>query len=223
MSETPNLPLQQLANGLQNFLLVNTSLAIIDVLLQTPVISKDLTAAPVSPADGDFYIMASAWAGIADAAVNNLAVYRSGSGWIVIEPKEGWKFECAADEITYRFDGAAWLEWSAGGSGGAGGWDALIEPAISSGVLDIDLTDPAGFAVELSEDVTTLTFRNIPSGKVVVFTIEFTQDVTGGWEITWPAAVQGTPAQPATAAGAATIMSFYTRDGGTTIYMAPLI
>ncbi|MGB7387692.1 MAG: DUF2793 domain-containing protein [Pseudomonas neustonica] len=220
MSDTPNLPLPQLANGQQNFLLVNQSLAIIDALLQTPVISKGLTVAPGSPADGALYIMGSAWAGIADAAAGKLALYRTDSGWIVITPKEGWKKEVAADEITYRYDGTDWLEWSAGG-GGAGGWEALVEPTISSGSLDIDLTDPSGFAVDLTEDVTSLTFSNVPAGKVVVFTIEFTQDGTGGWEITWPAAVQGTPAQPATAAGATTIMSFYTRDGGTTVYQAP--
>tara|TARA_R110001606_G_scaffold30344_1_gene93769 strand:- start:16428 stop:17105 length:678 start_codon:yes stop_codon:yes gene_type:complete len=223
VSDTPNLPLPQLANGQQNFLLVNQSLAIIDALLQTPVISKDLTAAPGSPTDGALYIMSSAWAGITDAAAGNLALYRTDSGWIVITPKEGWKKEVAADEITYRYSGTEWLEWSAGGSGGAGGWDALIEPTVSSGALDIDLTDPAGFAVELSEDVTTLTFSNIPSGKVVVFTIEFTQDVTGGWEITWPAAVQGTPVQPDPTASTVSIMSFYTRDGGSTIYQAPLV
>ena len=169
MSDTPNLPLPQLANGQQNFLLVNQSLAIIDALLQTPVISKDLTAAPGSPTDGALYIMSSAWAGITDAAAGNLALYRTDSGWIVITPKEGWKKEVAADEIT------------------------------------------------------TLTFSNIPSGKVVVFTIEFTQDVTGGWEITWPAAVQGTPVQPDPTASTVSIMSFYTRDGGSTIYQAPLV
>lgn len=106
---------------------------------------------------------------------------------------------------------------------GAGGWDSLIEPAISSGSLDIDLTNPAGFAVTLTENVTTLTFSNIPVGKVVVFTIEFTQDGTGGWAITWPASVQGTPEQPRVAAGAVSIMSFYTRDGGAAVYQAPIV
>jgi len=118
VSDTPNLPLPQLANGQQNFLLVNQSLAIIDALLQTPVISKDLTAAPGSPADGALYIMGSAWPGITDAAAGKLALYRAGSGWIVITPKEGWKKEVAADEITYRYDGADWVEWSTGGGGG---------------------------------------------------------------------------------------------------------
>ncbi|WP_341706542.1 DUF2793 domain-containing protein [Halopseudomonas sp.] len=214
---TPNIGLTELANGQANFLNANETFAIIDALLQTPVISKTLTAAPGSPANGALYIMASAWAGVTGAAAGKLALYRTGSGWIVITPKEGWKFECAADEITYRYDGADWLEWSAGG---AGGWDDLIEPAISSGALDIDLADPAGFVVDLDQDVTTLTFSNVPSGKVVTFTITFVQDGTGGWEVTWPAAVQGSPDQPEPSAGNVSVMSFITWDGGTTIYQA---
>lgn len=214
---TPNLSLTELANGQANFLNANEAFAIIDALLQTPVISKTLTAAPGSPANGALYIMASAWAGVTGAAAGKLALYRTGSGWIVITPKEGWKFECAADEITYRYDGADWLEWSAGG---AGGWDEKLTPASSSGVLTADLAEPAGLAVTLTEDITTLTLTNIPSDKVVVFTIKWTQDGTGGWEITWPAAFQGTPTQPSATAGAVTIQSFYTDDGGTTIYQA---
>lgn len=214
---TPNIGLTELANGQANFLNANEAFAIIDALLQTPVISKTLTAAPGSPANGALYIMASAWAGITGAAAGKLALYRAGSGWIVITPKEGWKFECAEDEITYRYDGADWLEWSAGG---AGGWDKKLTPASSSGVLTADLAEPGGLAVTLTEDITTLTLTNIPSDKVVVFTIKWTQDGTGGWEITWPAAFQGTPAQPSATAGAVTIQSFYTDDGGATIYQA---
>ena len=113
---TPNLGLTELANQQNQYLNANATFAIIDALLQTPVISMTLTAAPASPANGALYIMASAWAGVTGAAAGKLALYRTGSGWIVITPKEGWKFECAADEITYRYDGASWLPWAAGGS-----------------------------------------------------------------------------------------------------------
>jgi hypothetical protein len=108
-----------------------------------------------------------------------------------------------------------------GGGGGSAAWDALVEPASSAGTLVIDLASPAGFAVTLTEDVTALTFDNIPADKFVVFAVAFTQDSTGGWEITWPAAVQGAPSQPNAAAESVTVMSFATWDGGTTIYQAP--
>lgn len=214
---TPNIGLTELANGQSNYINANDAFALLDALVQTTVISKTLTAAPGSPANGALYIMASAWAGVTGAAAGKLALYRTGSGWIVITPKEGWKLECAADEITYRYDGTDWLEWSAGG---AGGWDELLTPSSSSGVLTASLADPAGLAVTLTEDIADIDLTDIPTGKVVVFTIKWTQDGTGGWEITWPAEFQGTPAQPAPAAGAVTIQSFYTDDGGTTIYQA---
>ncbi|MDL2200656.1 DUF2793 domain-containing protein [Halopseudomonas aestusnigri] len=214
---TPNLDLPELANSAGNYLRVNEALALLDATVQATVLSQTLTDAPASPADGDRYIMASAWAGVTGAVAGYIAVYRTGSGWIVIEPREGWKVEVLADEITYRYDGSAWGEWS---SGGAGGWDALLTPASASGVLTASLAEPAGLAVTLTEDVTDFSLTDIPAGKVVVFTIKWTQDGTGGWAVTWPAAFQGTPAQPATAAGAVTIQSFYTDDGGTTIYQA---
>lgn len=105
---TPNIGLTELANGQANYLNANDAFARIDALLQTPVISKTLTAAPASPANGALYIMASAWAGITGSAANKLALWRTGSGWLVITPKEGWRFEVAADEVVYRYDGATW-------------------------------------------------------------------------------------------------------------------
>ncbi|MED5492663.1 MAG: DUF2793 domain-containing protein [Pseudomonadota bacterium] len=110
---TPNLNLTELANQQNQYLNANATFAIIDALLQTPVISITLTAAPASPANGALYIMASAWAGITGAAAGRLALYRTGAGWIVITPKEGWKKEVLADGLTYRFNGTAWLEWIA--------------------------------------------------------------------------------------------------------------
>lgn len=215
---TPNLDLPELANSAGNYLRVNEALALLDATVQATVLSQALTDAPASPADGDRYIMASAWAGVTGAVAGHIAVYRTGSGWIVIEPREGWKVEVLADEITYRYDGADWLEWSAGG-GGAGGWDTLLTPASSAGVLTASLADPAGLAVTLTEDVTDFSLTDIPSGKVVVFTIKWTQDGTGGRTVAFPAAFQS-PTQPGAAAGAVSIRSYYTDDGGVTIYEA---
>lgn len=215
---TPNLDLPELANSAGNYLRVNEALALLDATVQATVLSQTLTDAPASPADGDRYIMASAWAGVTGAVTGYIAVYRTGSGWIVIEPREGWKVEVLADEITYRYDGSAWAEWSAGG---AGGWDALLTPASASGALTASLAEPAGLAVTLTEDVTDFSLTDIPAGKVVVFTIKWVQDGTGGWAVTFPAAFQS-PTQPDTAAGAVSFRSYYTDDGGLTIYQSPV-
>ena len=134
---TPNLNLTELANQQNQYLNANATFAIIDALLQTPVISMTLTAAPASPANGALYIMADAWAGIDGSAAGRLALYRTGGGWIVITPKEGWKKEVLADGLTYRYDGADWLEWIASSSTafaditGSPGDNALLAAALA--------------------------------------------------------------------------------------------
>lgn len=103
-------------------------------------------------------------------------------------------------------------------------WDQLRAIALVSGVATLDLASPAGFRVALTANA-TLAFTNVPTGRVVVFTVTFVQDATGGRAVTFPASVKadggGTVAQPALGAGAVTVQSFYTDDGGVTIWQAP--
>ncbi|OBY91189.1 hypothetical protein A6723_024340 [Pseudomonas sp. AU11447] len=114
---TPHAKLLETANGQDNALNVNEALAWIDVLLKTPVISRTLTAAPGSPLDGAFYIMASAWAGVTGAAANALALYRTSLGWQARTPETGWVVEDATDGNLYRFSGSAWVLQPKGISG----------------------------------------------------------------------------------------------------------
>nr|WP_288356739.1 hypothetical protein [uncultured Pseudomonas sp.] len=103
-------------------------------------------------------------------------------------------------------------------------WDALKAPAIAGGALTIDLATPAGFRVALNQNVATLSFANVPTGRVVVFTITWVQDATGGRTVAFPANVKadggGAPVQPAAGANAVTVQSFYTDDGGATVWQA---
>ncbi|YCH23170.1 hypothetical protein M1D96_06600 [Pseudomonas sp. D1-3] len=103
-------------------------------------------------------------------------------------------------------------------------WDALKSPAIASGALIIDLATPAGFRVALNQNVATLSFANVPSGRVVVFTITWVQDATGGRTVAFPTSVKadgGTaPVQPAAGPNSVTVQSFYTDDGGATVWQA---
>ena len=102
-------------------------------------------------------------------------------------------------------------------------WDELKTVAAVSGVATLDLSSPAGFRVSLTGD-TTLAFSNVPAGRVVVFTVVFVQDATGGRVVTFPASVKadggGSPTAPSTASGSVTVQSFYTDDGGVTIWQA---
>ena len=103
-------------------------------------------------------------------------------------------------------------------------WDALKTPAIAAGALALDLSSPAGFRVALNQSVTALTLAGVPSGRVVVFTITWVQDATGGRTVAFPASVKadggGAPVQPAAGVNAVTVQSFYTDDGGVTVWQA---
>ncbi|KAB0549824.1 hypothetical protein F7R01_00955 [Pseudomonas argentinensis] len=99
-------------------------------------------------------------------------------------------------------------------------WDALKAPAIASGALVIDLVTSAGFRVALNQNVTALSFANVPTGRAVAFIVTWVQDATGGRTVVFPASVKavggGAPVQPAPGANAVSVQSFYTDDGGAT-------
>src|SRR5687767_3757985 len=92
---TPNRNIPYVPEGTLNPAAgLNLSLNFIDALLQTAVIAMDLTAPPVSPTDGDLYIVAGtggtatgAWAGHED----DLARY--------VAEGTSWQFFAAGSEV----------------------------------------------------------------------------------------------------------------------------
>lgn len=92
----------------------NEALRILDAVAQIGVLDRDQTSPPLSPADGDCYIVASgaagAWAGHADA----VAVWEDGA-WRFLAPKLGWCAWCDADGALLVYDGAAWTEAASSG------------------------------------------------------------------------------------------------------------
>ena len=214
---TPNLGLVELTNSQGQYLNANETFAILDALVGKVVIDKDLNTPPGSPSDGHVYIVGPSPTGLWAGQANKITFWSAdASEWVFVTPREGWKFEPVDEDITYRYNGSAWLEWSAGG----GDWDALSTPAISSGTLTINLADPTWYRVTLNQNVTTITFTNFPTGKVPVFAIEFVQDGTGGRTVVFPGSIVaddgGSIPQPATAAGASTVYTFSSSDNGTT-------
>lgn len=94
-------------------------------------------------------------------------------------------------------------------------------PSSSSNVLTLDLENGNVFETTLTEAVTTLTISNPPAtGDFGYFVLELIQDGTGGWAVTFPAAVKwadnGTAPTLTTAAGTVSTLVFYTTDAGTT-------
>jgi hypothetical protein len=91
----------------------------------------------------------------------------------------------------------------------------------ASNAIDLDLNDGNYFYTTLSENITTLTFSNLPTtGQFASWSWEITQD-SSARTITWPAAVVwsgGTAITLSTGSGAIDVVNFWTRDAGTTVY-----
>lgn len=99
-----------------------------DALVQGAVLSRALTSPPMSPSDGDAYIVKATatgdWAGHED----EIAVYRSGlpdddedttaAAWEFYPPKEGMiLWDANGSEFVFH-DGVSWDELAVGGGGG---------------------------------------------------------------------------------------------------------
>lgn len=94
-------------------------------------------------------------------------------------------------------------------------------PSSSSGTLTLDYTTGPDFSVTLTENVTTLTLSNWPaSGNSGVMRVKFKQNGTGGYSVTWPAAIKwpgGTAPTQTTGANKWDRYVFVTDDGGTIV------
>lgn len=97
---------------------------------------------------------------------------------------------------------------------------ALIDLGNISGAVALDCTHQrTHFYGTLTGDVTGITVNNASSGVLHEFTLELTQDATGGRTMTNTFLYDG-GADPtlSTAANAVDVITAYTRDGGTTVY-----
>ena len=95
--------------------------------------------------------------------------------------------------------------------------------ASAAGTLVLDFKESNNFVTTLTENVTTVTFSNVPAGpELVPMMLEVIQGA-GPFAITWPAAVKWPGASaPTLSAGPADVdvIAGYTRDGGTNIRLA---
>lgn len=83
------------------------------------------------------------------------------------------------------------------------------------------------FVLTLTEDITSITFNNVPGGpQVYTATIIIAQDGTGGWSVTWPAAFmwsEGTTPVLDTTAGSIQVLQAFTYDGGASWFAAQVM
>jgi hypothetical protein len=99
-------------------------LRMLDVLLQGAVISRTLTSAPGSPANGDRYIVGASATGAWSGHDKSIAVWTTdnpatpGGLWEFYAPEPGWAVVSIADASLYIYLAGAWSAVSGGGGGG---------------------------------------------------------------------------------------------------------
>jgi hypothetical protein len=134
-------------------------LRMVEALLQCAVISKTLAAPPVSPANGDRYIVGASPTGAWTGWANRIVVWTTDdpsflSGrWENYTPNAGWLAYNIADSTVYTFSGTAWVALA--GGGGAAVFTALTDVPAS-------YTSQGGKAVEVNAGATALQFSTKP-------------------------------------------------------------
>lgn len=99
----------------QKYLTSNQALSYIDALINLTVFNRTTTVPPVSPNEGDRYIVASGATGVWTGETNNIAVF-IGTNWVFFTPAEGWRaYDQGANE-RLLFNGTSWTTALSGAS-----------------------------------------------------------------------------------------------------------
>ncbi|MBN8965589.1 MAG: DUF2793 domain-containing protein [Rhizobiales bacterium] len=97
----------------------NEALMVLDALAMLSVIDRDLTEPPVSPAQGDRYLVKAPGAGDFIGRDNCVAQYDVG-GWNFYPPRVGWTCYVQDERTLLAWDGSAWQSaLDIAGGGGA--------------------------------------------------------------------------------------------------------
>ena len=105
---TTNLLLPYLmAAQAQKHVTHNEALRLLDGLVQLSVKSRELTAPPAGPADGDRYIVASGATGAWAGWELNVALWTDGA-WLRLPPREGWRAWVEDEAVLLVRNGAVW-------------------------------------------------------------------------------------------------------------------
>ncbi|MBZ0260811.1 MAG: DUF2793 domain-containing protein [Hyphomicrobiales bacterium] len=110
MPDTPliSLPLLE-ASQAQKHVTHNEALLLLDAVVHLAVISRALAAPPVSPADGERYLVAASATGDWLGHSGHLA-FREAGAWRFAVPKAGWRLWVVAESLFLVFDGTVWID-----------------------------------------------------------------------------------------------------------------
>ena len=120
MDDTPNLGLPYImAAQSQKHVTHNEAIRVLDAMVQLAVLDRDLSAPPVSPAEGARHIVGGSPTGAWSGHASKIAAYQDGA-WMLYAPVEGWIAWIADEDVAVVWDGTAWSALTAGGGGGGG-------------------------------------------------------------------------------------------------------
>jgi hypothetical protein len=107
MTNSPHLNFALVAqNQAQKEVTVNSALLVLDALHNSGAISKSLSTPPVSPVNGDVYIVAASPTGVWAGKENHIAYFID--IWNFIVPGEGISLWVNDENVRYCFDGTDW-------------------------------------------------------------------------------------------------------------------
>ena len=86
----------------------NAALQLLDTVVMLSVLDRDLAAPPVSPADGDRYLVAASATGAWSGRDGKIAAWQDGA-WTFHTAKEGWFAWIADEDILAVYNGASWV------------------------------------------------------------------------------------------------------------------
>ena len=113
MDETPNMKLPYImAAQAQKHVTHNEAIRMLDAVVQLSVLDRGLITPPVSPADGERYIVAVAATGAWAGKDNQVAAWQD-NAWIFYTPLEGWLCWVGDEDKLVNWDGSGWIGVSA--------------------------------------------------------------------------------------------------------------
>lgn len=110
MDNSPNLLLPYIApSQAQKHVTHNEAIRALDALVQLAVLDRDLSAPPVSPADGQRYLVAAGASGAWAGQSGKIAAFQDGS-WEFFAPRAGWTAWVADEALLAVWNGTNWVE-----------------------------------------------------------------------------------------------------------------
>ncbi len=110
MNDTPNLNMPYIsAAQAQKHVTHNEALRALDAIVHLSVLDRDLLAPPLSPVDGDRYLVAASATGIWAGRDAQIAAWQD-NAWLFYGPQVGWLAWVSDEDKLLTWNGTAWAQ-----------------------------------------------------------------------------------------------------------------